>query len=101
LPSWLGEPALHRSHQSALVRKLPEHYRPLFPEVPDDLPYVWPVRSSSALDLERRRAENRERREERALTRQRAEAQRLRRKRSRAATKGWQTRRRKPAGPTS
>ncbi|OLF06091.1 MSMEG_6728 family protein [Actinophytocola xanthii] len=42
LPPWLGDPALHRSHQSALVRKDAEHYRPLFPDVPDDLPYVWP-----------------------------------------------------------
>src|SRR4051794_24005889 len=44
LPSWLGEPAFHRSHQSSLVRKDPDHYRPLFPQVPDDLEYVWPVR---------------------------------------------------------
>ncbi|MCT2581894.1 MSMEG_6728 family protein [Actinophytocola gossypii] len=43
LPPWLGDPALHRSHRSALVRKAPEHYRPLFPDVPDDLPYVWPA----------------------------------------------------------
>jgi hypothetical protein len=42
LPSWLGDPDFHRSHQSALVRKDPEHYGPLFPGVPDDLPYVWP-----------------------------------------------------------
>lgn len=42
LPSWLGDPELHRSHQSALVRKDPGYYRPLFPDVPDDLPYVWP-----------------------------------------------------------
>jgi len=101
LPPWLGDPALHRSHQSALVRKDPEHYRPLFPDVPDDLPYVWPVRSEAVLDLERRKAENRERRRERAVTRQRAEAQRLRRKRSRAAQKGWHTRRGRSAGPTS
>ena len=40
---WLGDPAVHRSHQSALVRKNPDHYRPLFPDVPDDLPYVWPL----------------------------------------------------------
>jgi hypothetical protein len=46
LPPWLGDPALHRSHQSSLLRKDPAHYRPLFPDVPDDLPYVWPVRSS-------------------------------------------------------
>ena len=42
LPPWIGDAALHRSHQSALVRKDPAHYRPLFPEIPDDLPYVWP-----------------------------------------------------------
>ena len=43
LPSWLGDEAFHRSHRSSLLRKLPEHYRPLFPDVPDDLEYVWPV----------------------------------------------------------
>ena len=42
LPPWLGDTAFHQSHRSALVRKDPAHYRPLFPEVPDDLPYVWP-----------------------------------------------------------
>jgi hypothetical protein len=44
--TWFGDPALHRSHQSSLLRKDPDFYRPLFPDVPDDLPYVWPVRSS-------------------------------------------------------
>ena len=43
LPGWLGDEALHVSHQSALVRKDPEHYRRFFPDVPDDLPYVWPT----------------------------------------------------------
>ena len=43
LPPWLGDPAVHRSHQSSLLRKDPEFYRPIFgTEVPDDLPYVWP-----------------------------------------------------------
>jgi hypothetical protein len=42
LPWWLGMRRLHRSHQSALVRKEPAHYRRFFPAVPDDLPYVWP-----------------------------------------------------------
>jgi Pyrimidine dimer DNA glycosylase len=42
LPPWLGDPAFHRSHQSALLRKHPSHYAPLFPTVPNDLPYVWP-----------------------------------------------------------
>ena len=43
LPPWLGNRRFHRAHQSALVRKDPDHYRPYFPTVPDDLPYVWPV----------------------------------------------------------
>ena len=31
LPPWVGWDPLHRSHQSALIRKDPEHYGPLFP----------------------------------------------------------------------
>lgn len=42
LPPWLGDPDFHRSHQSALVRKDPEHYRQWF-DVPADLPCLWPV----------------------------------------------------------
>ena len=42
LPYWIGSESFHRSHQSNLVRKLPEHYRKFFPDVPDDLPYEWP-----------------------------------------------------------
>lgn len=45
LPPWLGDEAFHRSHRSSLVRKDPDHYRALFPDVPDDLEYVWPVRA--------------------------------------------------------
>jgi hypothetical protein len=41
----LGDEPFHRSHRSALVRKDPAYYRPLFPDVPDDLEYVWPHRS--------------------------------------------------------
>jgi hypothetical protein len=44
LPPWLGDEAFHRSHQSSLVRKDPDVYRQLFPDVPDDLEYVWPGR---------------------------------------------------------
>ena len=43
LPWWLGNRRFHRAHQSALVRKGPDHYRRWFPSVPDDLEYVWPV----------------------------------------------------------
>ncbi|MGL4176195.1 MAG: MSMEG_6728 family protein [Dermatophilaceae bacterium] len=42
LPPWVGDEVLHLSHRSALVRKNPEHYRPHFGDIPDDLPYVWP-----------------------------------------------------------
>lgn len=31
-----------RSHKSNLVRKFPEHYRKYFPDVPNNLQYVWP-----------------------------------------------------------
>jgi hypothetical protein len=44
-PSWLGHEAFHLSHQSNLVRKMPQHYGPLFPGVPNDLPYIWPTPS--------------------------------------------------------
>jgi hypothetical protein len=42
LPPWFGLDALHRSHQSSLLRKDPSYYGLLFPGVPDDLPYHWP-----------------------------------------------------------
>lgn len=45
IPKWVGDVEFHRSHQSNLVRKFPEHYGPLFPGVSDDLPYVWPEAS--------------------------------------------------------
>jgi hypothetical protein len=100
LPPWLGDEPFHRSHQSALVRKDQEHYRPQFPDVPDDLDYVWPVRSEKVIAAEQRKAENEARREERAVERERLDAERLRRKRSRAAKKAWQTRRKNSARPT-
>ncbi|HLI08934.1 MAG TPA: MSMEG_6728 family protein [Ktedonobacteraceae bacterium] len=42
-PWWLGDVRLHRSHQSNLLRKEPEYYRQFGWDVPDDLPYFWPV----------------------------------------------------------
>jgi hypothetical protein len=53
-PDWLGDEAVHRSHQSALVRKDPAHYRRFFPDVPDDLPYVWPESDRPAAALSER-----------------------------------------------
>ena len=98
LPPWLGDEALHRSHRSSLLRKDEEHYRPLFPDAPADLPYVWPVRSEAVLAAELRRAENQERRRLRTLERTRVEAERQSRKRSRAAKKAWVTRRQRAVG---
>lgn len=54
LPPWLGEEEFHRSHRSNLLRKEPDHYGEFFTDVPDDLPYVWPVRTAKALEAERR-----------------------------------------------
>jgi pyrimidine dimer DNA glycosylase len=93
LPPWLGDEAVHGSHRSALVRKDPAFYGPVFPDAPDDLPYVWPVRSEAVVAAEQRRAENEVRRRERALEKARLDAERQRRRRSRAAKKAWRTRR--------
>ena len=43
IPHWLGSHIFHQSHQSNLVRKDKERYAPMFPGVPDNLPYIWPV----------------------------------------------------------
>lgn len=44
-PAWLlGEVGdqLIRSHRSNLIRKDPAHYGPMWPELPNNLPYLWP-----------------------------------------------------------
>jgi len=41
-PWWLGTEALHLSHRQNLVRKMPEHYGPLWPDVEPREGYVWP-----------------------------------------------------------
>jgi hypothetical protein len=43
LPPWLGDDAFHRSHRSALVRKDPNTYAPLFADASNNLPYIWPT----------------------------------------------------------
>lgn len=40
-PPWLGLKELHLSHKSNLIRKKPEHYGPMWPNVPNDLEYIW------------------------------------------------------------
>ena len=47
-PPWLGNRRFHLSHKSNLLRKLPEHYRQFWPNVPDDIEYVWPSKESAA-----------------------------------------------------
>ena len=42
-PWWLGDPRLHISHQSNLLRKAPWAYGHLWPNVPRDLDYWWPM----------------------------------------------------------
>lgn len=42
MPSWLGDPALHASHRSNLIRKDPAHYGTWGWSEPPDLEYVWP-----------------------------------------------------------
>lgn len=44
VPSWLDHPGVMESHQSNLLQKNPDHYGWYGWEVPDDLPYVWPVK---------------------------------------------------------
>ena len=41
LPALVGHEPFHVSHRSNLVRKNPAYYAPLFPGVPDNLPYLW------------------------------------------------------------
>jgi hypothetical protein len=48
LPSWVGDERLHSSHRSALLRKDPARYRPVFGDEPDDQPYFWPGPDSGA-----------------------------------------------------
>jgi hypothetical protein len=47
-PPWLGDARFHRSHRSNLLRKNPDHYAQFNWNVPDDLPYIWPVRLAKA-----------------------------------------------------
>ena len=42
LPPWLGDPELHMSHRSNLIRKDPRFYEEVFPGTEHGLEYVWP-----------------------------------------------------------
>lgn len=49
-PEWLDRPDVVRSHRSNLIRKRPDFYLPLWPDVPDNLPYVWPTNEEARRD---------------------------------------------------
>jgi hypothetical protein len=49
LAHWVGREDYHRAHQSSLLRKDPDWYRPRFGDVPDDLEYVWPSSDRSGI----------------------------------------------------
>lgn len=49
LPGWFSDEDFHRSHQSNLLRKDSEYYGSHFPDVPDDLPYIWPTAEEKEL----------------------------------------------------
>jgi len=42
-PSFIGNEEFHLSHRSMLKQKKPDHYEKIWPEVPNNLEYVWPV----------------------------------------------------------
>jgi len=42
-PSWIGREDIHLSHKSKLVQKEPSFYKQIWPDVPDNLEYVWPI----------------------------------------------------------
>ncbi len=92
LPPWLAGDEVRTSHRSALVRKDPDHYRPVFPDVPDDLAYVWPVRSAATIEREQRQIASARKRQERAEQQVLAAQEAARRRRSAAAKKAAVTR---------
>ena len=49
LPWWFGLPEFHISHQSNLIRKLPDRYGPIFLGVPSDIPYWWPTQHENLI----------------------------------------------------
>ena len=42
-PDWIGREDIHLSHKSKLIQKDSAFYKPVWPTVPDNLEYVWPI----------------------------------------------------------
>ena len=45
MPAWLDDERVYISHRSNLIRKFPEHYGRIWPDIPSHLPYFWPDES--------------------------------------------------------
>ena len=43
-PLWISNKEFHMSHQSNLIRKDTEFYGKVFLGIPNNLPYIWPVK---------------------------------------------------------
>jgi len=43
MPPWIGDTSFHLSHQSNLLRKNKDHYDKFFFNIPNNLPYIWPL----------------------------------------------------------
>jgi hypothetical protein len=41
MPPFLDD--IMESHRSNLIRKYPEYYIPIWPNTPNNLPYIWPI----------------------------------------------------------
>lgn len=48
-PPWLGNPRLHRTHRSNLVRKDPEYYGSIFTGTQPGLDYWWPEQDNEGV----------------------------------------------------
>jgi hypothetical protein len=42
MPRWYGSRRIHQSHASTLIRLRPDHYAHHWPDVPLDMPVLWP-----------------------------------------------------------
>lgn len=51
MPRWFGYRPIHDSHASALIRHRPTHYARMWPNVPLDMPTLWPRYSSGQFDF--------------------------------------------------
>jgi esterase/lipase superfamily enzyme len=43
IPNWLGDEPFHSAHKSNLLRKNEQFYKKYNWNVPNDLPYIWPI----------------------------------------------------------